>query len=318
MGNVPVNRTVSTSVEANFGDELARADRALRGVAPVLAHMLDTSGERLVTEAIIARIRGMLDNLAHRMLNAGHRAGHRNVVDETEVNDLSELLSGEQSLLRHLYTLAVEALLTEKLERSASLDPVLSPLLQELIASDQPATADLAMRALASQSRFMQLQTRMELPIEELPADVLAIVLERCADAGGNNSEAAGSAIKRLYDESSSRIGLLTALVAGMRKGAIAGLSIEHAGFALFASCLASLTDLRRDVAVLSCHEQPSVRLAVGLRAAGLEAADIETQLNILGNSSTNLRGIDALPPDRAKAIVARPEVTGTFTQVVV
>jgi hypothetical protein len=81
------------------------------------------------------------------------------------------------------------------------------------------------------------------------------------------------------YDEAASRIGLLARLVAAMRHGAVAGLTLEHAGLALFSSALARATRQPRSLGVLACHEGLGVGLALRLRAAGLSPAVIERQL---------------------------------------
>ena len=56
--------------------------------------------------------------------------------------------------------------------RPEGIDPVLTGLVQELIASQDSGVSALAMQALAAQSRFVQSQRRMELPLGELPGDL--------------------------------------------------------------------------------------------------------------------------------------------------
>ena len=50
--------------------ELARGDMALAGVAPVLSHLLSSPGQALVSEDVLARMRGMLGDLARQLLVA--------------------------------------------------------------------------------------------------------------------------------------------------------------------------------------------------------------------------------------------------------
>ncbi len=317
MGSVPMNRTKSTSVEAILGDELARADRALLGVAPVISHLLDASGEALVNDAILARLRGMLAHLSRSLLGADRPTSERGSIELDTIDSLSEELARDPALLRHLYALAVEGLVTERLERTLSFDPVLSPLLQELIASDQPATAELAIKALTAQSRYLQSQGRMELELNELPADLFANVLELFEGAapqiGVGEVSSAIAQVQRGYDEGASRIGLFARLVAGLRNGALAGLSLEHAGFPLFASCLANLSGQPRDLVVLSSHERQNARLVLSLRAAGLEGEEIERQLQILGPASPHADNIANMPSERAREMLAQSNAGDAF-----
>lgn len=313
MGKLPMDRTETTSAEAILKDELARGNRALRGVAPVISHLLETSGPALVSDAIVARLRGMLADLARQLLAVGPNPARRDVVEPLAIDALADTLAGDPALIGHLYALAMEGHLTERLQQRVSLDPVLSPLLQELIASDQPATAELAMSVLAAQSRFVQSQRRMELPIGELPSELFLRVLELFADcpAGLLAADAAQACttLKRHFDEGAGRIGLLARLISSMRAGAVATLDLDHAGLALFASGLSALTAQPRDLAVFSCHEGQTARLAISLRAAGLPPEAIEAQFVLLGPLAMLPSGITGMPPERAQALLMADEL---------
>ncbi|MHA7818416.1 MAG: hypothetical protein ACX930_02090 [Erythrobacter sp.] len=312
MGNVSMDRTETTSVEAILKDELARGNRALRSVAPVISHMLEASGPSLVSDAIVARLRGMLADIARQLLVAGREGAGRGVVDPDDIDSLAEALAADSAIIGHLYALAMEGHLTDRLEHRASLDPVLSPLLQELIASDKPATAELAMNTLAAQSRFIQSQRRMELALAELPSELFLAVLTQFEAAKLAMDPPAISralvALKRQYDEGAGRIGLLARLVSSMHGGAVASLQIEHAGLALFVSAIAGLTKQSRDLAVFACHEGQSARLAISLRAAGLGAEGIETQLILLGSGGGLPADMASMPPERAQALLSSGE----------
>ena len=69
----------------------------------------------------------------------------------------------------------------ERLQARSGIDPVLTPLVQDLVASKDGSVASLAMAVLASQARFQQHYRRMELPLRELPGDLFhqALVLLR-------------------------------------------------------------------------------------------------------------------------------------------
>jgi hypothetical protein len=98
-----------------------------------------------------------------------------------------------------------------------------------------------------------------------------------------------------------------------MHRGAIAALNLEHAGFALFTTGLAALTAQPRDLAVFSCHEAQTARLALGLRAAGLAPEAIEAQFLLLGALDAVPSAIAAMPPERAQAILVAGELGDTL-----
>lgn len=307
-----------TSVEGLLREELALGDRSLRSVAPVLAHMLANNGNVMVSDAIVASVRGMLEHLARQLL-AAERAdkpgstAHDLPQSAEAIDALAARLASDHFVLGHSYVLAMESLLADRLERRASVDPVLSPLLQELIASDKPAIAELAMATLAAQSRFIQSQRRMDMPLAELPAELFLGVIE-CWENAARESDraripkAAVDRLKQSYDEGASRAGLLARLVSAMGSGALAALELEHAGLALFASALAAFTRQPRDNALIACHESQSARLALAFRAAGMDADAIERQFLLLEPGVRVPQVIGEIAPDRAQAILAKSE----------
>jgi hypothetical protein len=188
---------------------------------------------------------------------------------------------------------------------------VLSPLLQALIASPDGSTAALAMKLLASQARFCQAQRRMRLPLAELPGDMLHAALVSMRATAGTEPEAeeqtahAEASIRAGYDESRSRLGLASRLVTEMGGGAVAALSIAHAGVAIFLSALAAGSGQDRDLVVLSTNEAQLARLAVALRAAGLKPSAIEEQFLAIHPDITPPEGFERLGADRAAALLA-------------
>lgn len=304
-----MDRSETTCVEAILRDELARGNRALGGVAPVISHLLESSGHALVSDAIVARLRGMLADLSRQLLGAGLAPNLRGQLDISSVEQLSAALAGNGRVLNHLYALAMEGHLTERLEQRSSVDPVLSPLLQELIASDQPSVAEIAMSALAAQSRFMQGQRRMGLAIGELPAELFLQVL-RCFEKGSLDIHPAQvadgvSALKASYDEGAGRLGLFARLIGSMGGGAVAALELNHAGLALFTTGMAVLTRQPRDLAILACHQRQAARLALSLRAAGLDARAIERQFVLIEPDEMLPAAIADVPTGRAQELLA-------------
>jgi hypothetical protein len=270
----------------------------------VLRHLLASEAHALVSDAILARVRGMISDCAAQLIavRAGHDPATRlsGTEDSAAHDALAEQLTGDAALLGFCHALAAESLIAERLQQRHGIDPVLSPLLQELIASEDTGVAALAMQTLAAQSRFVQGQRRMELPLGELPAELFHAL---AAHVG--NDRAALARLQADYDEAAGRLGLIARLVAAMRRGAIAALGLEHAGLALFASALAGAARQPRAGAVLACHEGQGLRLALMLRAAGLGLPTIEQQLLLLGPMAVPGGHLAALSPEGAAALLA-------------
>ncbi len=307
MGEQTMDFAAGHAVEAILRDGLAREARALAAVVPVLRHLLGNEAQALVSDAILARVRGMIGDLAAQLLaaQAGRDPATRGLAaaDLSTLDPIADRLMADEGLLAFCHALAVEGLIAQRLQQQCTVDPVLSPLLQELIASEDPAMAGLAMATLAAQSRFVQGQRRMELPINELPAELFHRVLGNAR--GDGQSNAALLQMQSSYDEAAGRLGLLARLVAAMRRGAVAGLGLDHAGLALFASALAAVTRRPRAETVLACHEGQAMRLALLLRAAGLTPAGIERQLLLIAPAARSPRALAELSAEQATALLA-------------
>lgn len=292
------------TAEALLADALTREARALSAVVPVLRHLLSCETPALLSDAILARVRGMIADLAAQLLSiaAGRDPAMRLPETPEHLDPLIERLMADEALLAHCHALAAEGLIAERLQQRSALDPVLSPLLQELIAAEDPAVASLAMSVLATQSRFVQSQRRMELPLRELPAELFHRLVAGLPDG------AVRTQVQAAYDEATSRIGQLARLVAAMRRGAVAALVLDHAGLALFASALAEAARQPRAGVVLACHEGQGMRLALLLRAGGQGPAAIERQLGLVEPAGHMPRALAELSPDRAAALLASGE----------
>jgi hypothetical protein len=303
MGDETMDLADGGTVEAILRQELVRESRALDSVVPVLRHLLASEGQRLVSDAILARVRGMLSDLAAQLLAAA--AGHDPALRLGSAGDvpmrdaLAEALAGDAVLLAHCHALAAESQFAERLHHSHAIDPVLSPLLQELIASDEPVMAGLAMNVLAAQSRFIQSQRRMELPLGELPAELFHALTAAHVPKGE-----AARRLHAVYDEAASRLGLLARLISALRRAAIAALALDHAGLALFASALATLAREPRELAVLACQEGQGARLALALRSAGLSPEAIARQFALVDPAAGVLHDLAELSPERARLLL--------------
>jgi hypothetical protein len=298
-------------VEQVLRADMARADALLGTVTPILRHLVANADHAMFGDEIIARVRGMLGDLAKQLLDAlaDVRGGGSHDHADDDLATLTAALADVQGLLGHAHALALEWQLTDRLQHRIALDPVVSPLVQALVSSPDPATASLAMNLLAAQARFTQSQRRMKLPLSELPADMLhnaLLSLRGAVDKGdGDALNRVETTIRQGYDEAGSRLGLIARLVTGLGGGAVAALSIGHAGVAVFATALALASGQERDLVVLSTSEGQHSRLALALRAAGLKPVGIAEQLVSLHPEAALPGGFEDLGAERAAAILA-------------
>jgi len=304
-----------TALVALFAERLALSDKALDDARPILRHLLGTDDHELFSDRIVAAVGAQLRDIAFQLVVAVETAAGNpepRGVAEDACDSLALAFADHSVLLGHAHALALEVALAERLAARLGLEPVLSPLLQELIATDDAATSAGAMNLLAAQARFGQTQRRGELPLGELPGDLLhaALIVMRTWIGTGDlardaHAAEAERAIRAGYDEASSRLGLLQRLVAGMGGGAIGALDLTHGGIALFATALALGSGHERDRAVLSLSEGQLPRLALALLACGLKAAAVEAQVLALHPDAALPLGLDGLRPDRSAALLA-------------
>ena len=303
------------AVESLFGDELAAADLAQANVGPILRHLLGNDDHALFSDRIVAQVRAQIEDLAQQLAMSLETAlGHadpREAANET-APQLAAAFIDSPPILAHAHALALEAQLAERLATRLSLDAVLSPLLQALIASPDPNTAATAMALLAAQARFVQAQRRGELPLAELPGDLLhaALLIMREHGTGGDPvrdrvAAVLETAIRGNFDEAATRLGLLHRLVGGMGGGAIAALDVGHAGVALFVTALGLGAGLERDAAMLATSEAQLPRLALALMASGAKPAIVEQQFFAIHPEVTLPDGFETLRADRAAALLA-------------
>lgn len=302
------------NIEELLREDLAAGDVQIGTYAPILRHLLANDEHSVFSDEIIARVRGMTADMARQLLDEVAIAADADDERDHQPEAVVALVSGfvaNADLLSHCHALAIEWHLAERLQNRLGLDPVLSPLLQALIASSENATATHAMALLASQARFAQAQRRMQLPLTELPGDLLhaTFVALRTYGAGNDGLQAlcakAESAIRARFDEGRSRLGLIARLITAMGGGATAALSLGHAGAAMFLSALSLASGQDRDLTILATSEGQYARLALALRAAGLKPQAIEEQFMTLYPDMTLPQHFDQLGADRAAALLA-------------
>lgn len=302
-------------IEAVLADELARGDVVLGTVGPMLGMLLANHDNGLFSDEIVASVRGMGLHVARQMLIAQANAAgiEEPLAFAAEHGDaLAEALARNLPFLGHCHALALEYRLAMQLERRNAIDPVLSPLLQSLIASSDADTARLAMALLTAQARFVQQQRRVELPLGELPPPLFEHALSAWrAQATGTDDNAIEQADKRLreaFDPQATRLSLLERAAGAVGNGMKPALSVGHAGAALFLSTLALATGQDRDLMAAAINESQIGRLALALRAAGLKPEQIAEQFVLVHPGITLPEAFDTLRADRAATILATSE----------
>jgi hypothetical protein len=314
-----MTHSAGPTVEDVLLSELAQGDAMLGTLGPILRHLLANDDHTLFSDEIVARVRGMVRDVARQLLIAQVEAAElldaRSFMSERH-DELTAGLLDSPAMLGHSHALALEWQLTDRLQARNNVDPVLSPLLQELMASNDAAIAGGAMTLLASQARFVQTQRRMELPLAELPGDLFhyaLITMRAQAEAVGSDEVAAKAEaqLRFAYDESRGRLGLIARLVTGIGGKAIEALAIENAGVAIFLTALAIGSGQDRDLAVLATNDRQLARLALSLRASGLKPKAVEEQFLQLHPEVALPDGFEQLRPDRAAALLhsSFPEV---------
>lgn len=270
-----------TDADPRLREELAHAEAALGMAAPILRHLLVNDDRSLFSDEIVARVRGMIGHLAAQLLFA--RAEAAAITDSAlyiadHQDALAAALCANDALLLHAHARALEGQLAEQLQQRSGIDPVLTPLVQDLVASEDTETASRAMALLAAQTRFVQHHRRMELPLHELPGELFhCALLALRSHAGGSSADPTEQRLRAAYDEGAGRLALLTRLA--MTAEGAAAYVVDHDGLALFATALALATDQPREMIVLSFAESQLPRLVMSLRAAGLSPPAVQRQV---------------------------------------
>ncbi len=299
------------SIEDTLRGELAQGDVILSTAWPILRHLLANDDHALFSDEVIARIRGMMSHLSRQLLSElaaelgkDDREGFLGKHQDTLA---AELLNGI-AFLGHAHALSIEAQLAERLSLRSGIDPVLTPLLQEQAASGDDALAGAAMRVIAAQARFMQHQRRMELPLNELPAELFNAATSALKAVLVDYPRETAIVAKRLhegFDEKERRVGQMTRLLIALGGSAKRALAIDHAGLSIFATAISMASSQSREIAVLSLGDNQSARLALFLRAAGLSQSAVEEQFLYLHPEVSLPDAFDALSSDRATALLA-------------
>lgn len=321
----PAVNAVEEELRRGFAEEGA----VLQSLAPILRHLLGHDDRALFNDEVIARLRGMLRDLACQISQTlAGAAGDREVLGDEDhgpgpsIDKISEQLARVPGLLGYLHAIVLEWQASQALQTRLGVDPVVSPLLQALIGSPEADTAVTAMKLLAAQARFARYQSQMRMPLGELPGDLLHSVLQllpgdyRHEHTAGNSK--AEAAIRHSYDESATRLGLISRLVTGMGGGAVAALALPHAGVAIFATALALANGQGRETCLLALQDGQAIRLAVMLRATGIKLETAHSSLLAVHPTMGPASGDPAemiahLPAERAAALLAAADSPGDW-----
>lgn len=302
------------AIETLLQDDLFHADQARVHMGPILRHLLRNDDSSIFSDEVIARVRGMLADIARQLVQAlGEAAGHSDAAAWAREAGpgLVEMLAGNQALLDHLHMLAVEWQLAEKLQGRLGIDPVLTPLLQDIIASHDHDLAARGMNLLAAQARFGQAIRRMQIPLVELPGDLHHIALITMQayvtedPSGIAAADLAEATLRKARANAASRIDLLAYAISAAGARASATLSLQNSGVALFLTALGIGAGLTRETAVMCTTESQMPRLALSLAAAGLGREGLFETFSALHPDIALPEGLDQLHPDRAAALLA-------------
>ena len=302
------------AIEASLAEVLATARGAFANVVPILRHLLRSDDNSIFSDEIVARVRGMFLDIARQLIIAlADAAGHAEpqAWAHKAADELAHVLADNPAFLEHFHTLALEWQWTERLAMRASLDPVLPPLLQACMASGVPDASAGAMNLLAAQARFCQNQRRMQLPLGELPGDLLHIALVTMRAYVGADSMADGYAliaersVRGHFDEARGRLGLMRRVLDAMGDQAGDALTLDKAGVALFLSALARGSSQTREAVILSTVDSQLPRLALSLRASGMDHAALAAQVRVFHPDAALPAGLGALAADQAAALLA-------------
>lgn len=306
------------AIETLLQDDLSHADQAMVHLGPILRHLLRNDDSSIFSDEVIARVRGMLADIARQLVQAlGEAAGHSDAAAWAREAGpgLADMLACDQALLNHLHMLAVEWQLTEKLQGRLGIDPVLTPLLQDIIASHDHDLAARGMNLLAAQARFGQAIRRMQIPLIELPANLHHMTLLTMHAYVANDpsgvaaAELAERTLRKGRNEAASRLDLLGYAINAAGSKPADALSLETAGVALFLTALGLGTGLSRETAVMCTTESQMPRLALSLTTAGVGREGLINTFCALHPDIALPEGLVQLHPDRAAALLATSNI---------
>lgn len=283
MANPAPSGAAASAKKALLAEELAQQLAAARGSAahaiPILRHLLRSDDSSIFGDEIVARVQGMFLDVARQLVIAlAEAAGHAEPEGwaHEAADEFVHVLTENPVFLEHFHTLALEWQWTERLAQRRALDPVLPPLLQTQMGHADAGSAAAAMNLLAAQARFCQNQRRMQMPLAELPGDLLHIALVSMRAYVGIEDHADGYAliaernVRDRFDEARGRLGQMRRVLDAMADGGCDALALDSAGLALFLSALARGSGQSRETVIMAMADSQMLQLTVILKACGL------------------------------------------------
>lgn len=293
-------------------DVLAAADRLRATLPEQLQHRVALADPGLFDDEIIARTRGLLLHLTEQIAGSKpveHNAGVRdsdvryNIRRDAILRDVF----ANEALLSYTHAATLEYVLTCRLSDEADLDPALSPLLQDLAGRPDQTLSQLATSAISLQSRFLTDMRRMQMPLRQLPGDLLhtALAIGRAHSDNTLLADAIDQAVQVSYDEAATRLGLLGLIVNVPGFPALRGLRLEDAGTPLFLSSLSAASSLGYEDAVMLTTRQQILRLALVLRGTGCSPRAVNHDLFLL-HEQVAAPAIARMPRERALELLSQ------------
>lgn len=270
--------------------DIAAAIRLRQAAPPGMERHMQATDPALISDEIVARIRGAAYAIAGELLQLVAAAGPETVDEPSSrafasvVERLGEMLLGLNALREHLHALAIETKASERLADEAGIDAALSPLLAEQVHRGEPPEASML---IAAQVRFLHESHRMALAFADLPGDLQAMALaalRMIASHAGPGADAAARQAERDLRKAApaqNRLNLLEQL-ADRVIAAGEPIDIARTGLALFLTQLARLGGERRDAVAMRLVPSQVTELAALLATAGLDEPAIAAQLDVL------------------------------------
>lgn len=304
----------ASAISSPLATDAAVARGAVAHVVPILRHLLRSDNNSIFSDEIVARVRGMFVDVARQLVIAlAEAAGHAEPEGwaHEAAEELAHVLAENPAFLEHFHTLALEWQWTVRLERSRGVDPVLPPLLQSRMADPDAQASAGAMNLLAAQARFCQSQRRMQLPLGELPGDLVHIALVTLRVHVGLDASAEAYAliaergVRARIDETRSRLAQMGRALDAMGDKASDALDVEKAGVALFIAALARGSGLSREAAIMAMVESQLPRFVLALRACGLASATVTRAAQVFHPDANVPQGFADISPAEAAALLA-------------
>ena len=272
-----------------------------------LRHRIASADPSLFNDEVIARSRGLLVHLTEQL--AGGRLPDLCTSGFLEGRDeILHALLQEPRLLSFCHALSFECQLTRRLAEAADLDPLLPTVLQDMIASTDEATSHLAAACLTAQTQHFRNMERMQLPLRQLPADLLHLALNSGRKRLKNSvvAEAVEQAVRATYDEGATRYSLFGRLITAPDYPGKRGWHLDKAGVPLFLTLLALRNGIDFAEAVLLLSKGQMVRLALSLKSLGCPSKALHRNLFLLHDE-------DALPVLASITSAAADDMLGTL-----